>query len=685
MCGITGLLDPERRFAPDALAEVVGRMADSLRHRGPDSSGVWADPAGGMALGHRRLAIIDLSPNGHQPMVSAHGRYCIVFGGEIYNHPALRRQLLSAGAQLRGHSDTEVLLAAIETWGLEAALEAVVGMFAFALWDRRSRVLSLARDHLGQKPLFFGRIGSTFAFASELKAFAAHPDFQAEVNSDALALFLRHQYVPAPHTIWRGVFKLPAASRLSLHLGESSRADVDLLARIERFWCLRSVAEQGREAADRMGEADALEQLDQLLNEAVRDCMVADVPVGAFLSGGVDSSLIVALMQRHTARPVKTFTIGFLEADFDEAEHAREVARHLGTEHTELYLTPAEARATIPELPEIFDEPLSDPSQLPTYHVARLARAQVTACLSGDGGDEVFGGYGRYLVADRLRRRVTGVPRGLRHAAAAAARALPPAAWDVVLRLAPSRAPSGLRGSWSGDRVHKLATLLRIDDPDRLYHALVSAVDEPCALVVDAHEPPTAFTDPAQSPRLSAYVERMMYFDALTYLPENILTKVDRASMAVSLEARAPFLDHRLVEFGWQLPLEAKLHAGQGKRLLRELFGRYLPNELAVRPKQGFAIPLSDWLRGPLREWAEALLDERRLREEGFLHPAPIRRKWQEHLRGSRNWSSLIWNVLMFQAWHERWAGAGAVRGLEWPARATDAQRWPSCAPALGL
>jgi asparagine synthase (glutamine-hydrolysing) len=683
MCGITGLLDPTRRFASAAIARVVGGMADTLRHRGPDSSGVWADPAGGVALGHRRLAIIDLSSNGHQPMVSAHGRYCLVFGGEIYNHPALRRQLLSAGAELRGHSDTEVLLTAIETWGLEAALDAVVGMFAFALWDRRTRVLSLARDHLGQKPLFFGRIGSTFAFASELKALVAHPDFQAEVNRDALALFLRHQYVPAPHTIWRGVFKLPAASRLSVHL-EGSLADADLLARVERYWCLRTVAEQGRAAAEPLSQAEALEQLEQLLSEAVRDCMVADVPIGAFLSGGVDSSLVVALMQRHAARPVKTFTIGFWEAEFDEAGHAREVARHLGTEHTELYLTPDEALATIPGLPEIFDEPLSDPSQIPTCHVARLAREQVTACLSGDGGDEVFGGYGRYLVADRLRRRAAGVPRGLRHAAAALAHALPAGAWDAVLRLAPAQAPTGLHGQWSGDRVHKLATLLRIDDPDQLYRAVISAVHDPCALVLDAHEPETAFTDPAQRPGLAEFAERMMYFDALTYLPENILTKVDRASMAVSLEARAPFLDHRIVEFAWRLPLEAKLHAGQGKRLLRQLFARYLPAELTDRPKQGFAIPLAAWLRGPLRDWAEGLLDERRLVDEGFLQPAPIRHKWQEHLRGSRNWSSLLWNVLMFQAWHERWAGARAPRGLAWAERATDAQPWPAYAPAMG-
>jgi len=685
VCGIAGLLDPERRFAPAALAEVVGRMADTLRHRGPDGAGVWADPAAGMALGHRRLAIIDLTATGSQPMVSASGRYCLVLNGEIYNHAALRRELPDGGTQLRGHSDTEVLLATIEQRGLERALAAAVGMFAFALWDRRSRTLSLARDHLGQKPLFFGRIGSTFAFASELKALAAHPEFRPEVDRGALVLFLRHQYVPAPHTIWRDVYKLPAGSLLRFSLEEGARAEVDLLGRIERYWCLRTVAERGQDAAARVHERDALQRLDQLLNQAVRDCMVADVPVGAFLSGGIDSSLVTALMQRHAARPVKTFTIGFFEAQFDEAEHARAVARHLGTEHTELYLTPDEARATIPELPEIFDEPLSDPSQIPTFHVARLARQQVVACLSGDGGDEVFGGYVRYLLADRLRRRLVGVPRGLRQAAGVLARALPPGGWDLAFRLARSSGPAGLRGQWSGDRVHKLAALLRIDDPDQLYHAVISAIDQPCTLVVEGDEPPTVFTDPAQRPALTEYAERMMYFDALTYLPENIMAKVDRTSMAVSLETRAPLLDHRLVEFAWQLPLEAKIRAGQGKWLLRQAFERYLPAELADRPKQGFAIPLADWLRGPLREWAEELLDERRLVREGFLRPGPIRRRWREHLHGSRNWSGLIWNVLMFQAWHERWPSAGAARALERPHRVTSAQGWPSCAPASGL
>ncbi|MGH6899692.1 MAG: asparagine synthase (glutamine-hydrolyzing) [Geminicoccaceae bacterium] len=685
MCGIVGLFDPDHRFAPATLRAVVGRMGEALRHRGPDGSGAWIDAEAGLALAHRRLAIIDLSANGQQPMVSASGRYGIVFNGEIYNFPHLRRELVTLGARLRGHSDTEVLLAAVEQWGLASTLERLVGMFGFALWDRHTGTLTLARDHLGQKPLYFGRIGATFAFASELKAFAAHPDFEPEVDRGALALFLRHQYVPSPHTIWRGVHKLPAGCHLSLDLARGRLPELDLVARIERHWCARAIAERERVAATALTSGAALDRLDDLLSQAVGDCMIADVPLGAFLSGGIDSSLVVALMQKHTARPVKTFTIGFLEDAFDEAEHARRVARHLGTDHTELYLTPDEARAIIPELPEMFDEPMSDPSQIPTFHVARLARQHVTVSLSGDGGDELFGGYGRYLLAASLRRQAARVPQGLRHGAAALAQALPARAWDRVLRLGPVPAPTGLRGHWSGDRVHKLAALLRIDDPDQLYRALISADHDPCALVVDAEEPPTAFTDPARQPRLAEYTDRMMYYDTVTYLPDDILVKLDRASMAVSLEARVPLLDHRVVEFAWQLPSEAKLRAGSGKWLLRQLFNRYLPVELAERPKQGFAIPLADWLRGPLREWAEALLDERRLVEDGFLHAAPVRRRWQEHLSGSRNWSSQIWNLLMFQAWRERWLETARTVPAAWPEPATAAREEATCATALGL
>ncbi|MGH6903682.1 MAG: asparagine synthase (glutamine-hydrolyzing), partial [Geminicoccaceae bacterium] len=545
--------------------------------------------------------------------------------------------------------------------------------------------LTLARDHLGQKPLYFGRIGPTFAFASELKAFAAHPDFAPEVDRGALALFLRHQYVPSPHTIWRGVFKLPAGCLLALDLHSGRLPESDPLARMARYWCARTVAERERPTPADLSSGAALDRLDELLSQSVGECMIADVPLGAFLSGGIDSSLVVALMQKHTTRPVRTFTIGLLEDGFDEADHARRVARHLGTEHTELYLTPEEARAIIPELPEMFDEPMADPSQIPTFHVARLARQHVTVSLSGDGGDELFGGYGRYLLADGLRRQAARVPPGLRHGAAALAHALPALAWDRMLRLALVQAPPGLRGHWSGDRIHKLAALLRIDDPDQRYRALISAVGDPCALVIDADEPPTAFTDPARQPRLTEYTERMMYYDTVTYLPDDILVKLDRTSMAVSLEARVPLLDHRVVEFAWQLPSEAKLRAGSGKWLLRQLFQRYLPAELAERPKQGFAIPLADWLRGPLRDWAEALLDERRLVADGFLHAGPVRRMWQEHLCGSRNWSSQIWSMLMFQAWRERWLGAARTVAAGWPETATAAQEEQSCATVLGL
>ncbi|HYZ26484.1 MAG TPA: asparagine synthase (glutamine-hydrolyzing) [Geminicoccaceae bacterium] len=684
MCGIVGLFDPDRRFAPHALRDVVGRMRDSLRHRGPDSAGAWFDADAGLALGHRRLAIIDRSASGQQPMVSPSGRYCIVFNGEIYNFPRLRRELVGLGAELRGRSDTEVLLAAIDQWGLRPTLGRLVGMFAFALWDRQTGTLTLGRDHLGQKPLYFARIGSTFAFASELKAFAAHPDFDPDVDRGALALFLRHQYVPSPHTIWEGVHKLPAGCFLALDLSRGRLPDSDLRDRIERHWCARTIAEAGRETDATFADGAALDRLDQLLSRAVGDCMVADVPLGAFLSGGIDSSLVVAMMQKHAARPVRTFTIGFREASFDEAADARRVARHLGTEHTELYLPPSEARAIIPQLPEMFDEPFSDPSQIPTFHVARLAKAHVTVALSGDGADEMFGGYGRYLVAERLRRQAGRMPRALRHTAAALAHALPPAAWDLVLRLAHLQAPPGLRGHWSGDRVHKLAALLRIDDPDQLYRAVISAFQDPCAMVIGADEPLTAFTDPDSTPQLAEYTERMMYYDTVTYLPDDILVKLDRASMAVSLEARVPLLDHRLVEFALQLPLEAKLQAGRGKWLLRQLFTRYLPAELAERPKQGFAIPLADWLRGPLRDWAEALLDDRRLVDEGFLNARTVRRKWQEHLSGSRNWSNQVWNLLVFQAWQERWLGTG--RPLPVEARAGDPafEEWSSRAEACG-
>jgi asparagine synthase (glutamine-hydrolysing) len=660
MCGLSGLFDGGGRASAAELRGLALKMADTLRHRGPDSGGVWLDPTARLALAHRRLAIIDLSAEGQQPMHSASERWVIVLNGEIYNFRALKADLTAAGDRFRGGSDTEVLLAAIDRYGLEGTLERVVGMFAFALWDRKTRILHLVRDRLGKKPLYFGWLGQSFAFASELKALAAHPDFTPEVDRGALSLLLRYQYIPAPHSIWRGIYKLPAGTCLALSLDQGApRSEHALLDQIRPYWCAKAVAERAGAQAPPAADGVLLDRLDALLSEAVRDRMIADVPLGAFLSGGIDSSVVVALMQRQSARPVKTFTVGFGEQAYDEAACARRVADHLGTEHTELYVTPAQAREVIPALPELYDEPFADPSQIPTFHVARLARRHVAVCLSGDGGDEVFAGYGRYFLAANLDRRLRGWPPWLRRSAATLMTSLAPEAWDLLLRAARPQLPDGMRGQWSGDRVHKLAGLVRAADRDQLYHTLIGLSNDPQSMVIDGVEPPTAFSDPGKVPPIEDYTHRMMYYDTITYLPDDILVKVDRASMAVSLEARAPLLDHRVVEFAWTLPLAAKVRQGQGKWLLRQLFERYLPSEFALRPKQGFGVPLADWLRGPLREWAETLLDESRLAAEGFLRPEPIRRTWAQHLSGTRNWSAGLWSVLMFQAWQERWLSPG--------------------------
>jgi asparagine synthase (glutamine-hydrolysing) len=672
MCGLSGVFDGAGRADLGALRTLALGMAATLRHRGPDSGGVWVDDAARLALAHRRLAIIDLSAEGRQPMHSVNERWVIVFNGEIYNFRTLRAELIAAGDHFRGASDTEVLLAALDRFGLDRALERITGMFAFALWDRATRTLHLVRDRLGKKPLYFGWLGQSFVFASELKALAAHPEFAPEVDRGALSALLRYQYIPAPHSIWRGICKLPAGTRLAISLDDrEARSTAGLLDRIRPYWCAKTIAEAGQAEPPPTSDAHALERLDALLGEAVAERMIADVPLGAFLSGGIDSSVIVALMQRHSARPVKTFTVGFAEQNYDEAADARQVANHLGTEHTELYVTPREAREVIPALPDIYDEPFADPSQIPTFHIARLARRHVTVCLSGDGGDEVFGGYQRYFVASGLDRRLRAWPPWLRRSAAGAMTALAPQAWDALLRRAQPRLPAGVRGHWSGDRMHKLAGLMRSADRDDLYHSLIRLANDPRAMLIDGSEPPAVFSDPGRAPRLDDYTHRMMYYDTVSYLPDDILVKIDRASMAVSLEARAPLLDHRVVEFAWTLPLSAKVRDGRGKWLLRQLFHRYLPEALASRPKQGFGVPLADWLRGPLRDWAETLLAEARLAEEGFFRPQPVRRKWQEHLSGTRNWSAGLWSVLMFQAWQERWL-AGRRPSVEVAREAAD-------------
>jgi len=654
VCGIAGFLDLARATDAATLAARAARMADALAHRGPDDAGVWVDAAAGVALGHRRLAIIDLSPEGHQPMLSADGRYVVVFNGEIYNYRALRQELAARGHRFRGHSDTEVLLAAVSQWGLEGALARFNGMFAFALWDRQARRLTLARDRLGEKPLYYGWMGRTFLFGSELKALRAHPAFQGTIDRGALALYLRHGYVPAPYSIYRGIHKLPPATWLTLAPAQAGHLPAPV-----PYWSARAAAEQGLADPFPGSPAEAAALLEALLRDAVRLRLEADVPLGAFLSGGIDSSTVVALMQAQSAQPVRTFTIGFHAAAYNEAEEAKAVARHLGTAHTELYVTPAETLAVIPRLPTLYDEPFADSSQVPTFLVAQLARRHVTVCLSGDGGDELFGGYPRYFLGRTLWRGVGWLPRPLRRAAARGLTALRPEAWDRVLGGLDPLLPRRLRARQPGDKLHKLAEVLAADSPDALYHGIVSHWKAPAALVPGAAEPPTPLTTPDQQPALPDFTLRMMYLDTITYLPDDILVKVDRATMGVSLEARVPLLDHRVVELAWRLPLALKVRDGQGKWLLRQVLYKYVPRPLVERPKMGFGVPIDAWLRGPLREWAEALLDERRLRAEGFFDPRPIRQRWAEHLAGVRHWHHHLWDVLMFQAWLEQQAAHG--------------------------
>ena len=607
-------------------------------------------------MGHRRLSIVDLSPAGHQPMASASGRYRITLNGEIYNYASLRAELESQGAApaWRGHSDTEVLLAAIEAWGLHRALERSVGMFALALWDRVQRRLCLARDRAGEKPLYYGRVGAAFLFGSELKALRAYPSFHAEIDRGCLALFLRHNYVPEPHSIYREIQRVPAGT--ILQVDESGRYGEPVT-----YWSLADSADAAATRAFTGSAHEAAETLERTLGEAVRLQMVADVPLGAFLSGGIDSSLIVALMQRHSARRVRTFTIGFSEPDYDESRYARAVAGHLGTDHTELIVTPAEALQVIPRLATIYDEPFADSSQIPTNLVAQLAREHVTVALSGDAGDELFGGYNRYAWAKRVSNSMSflGPFRGV---AARSIRRFSPEAWTRMVGLGSRLLPHRWREPRAGDKLHRIAALLD-SSPEGIYRTLVSHWAAPADLVIDGSEPGSQLSEMMAQGSSRRFEENMMFWDFMTYLPGDILVKVDRAAMAVSLETRMPMLDHRVIEFAWSLPLNLRVHNGSGKWLLKELLSRYVPRTLTDRPKTGFGIPLDSWLRGPLRDWAESLLDESRLRSEGFLHPGPIREKWLEHASGRRNWAYPLWDVIMFQSWLEEHARRPANDG----------------------
>ncbi len=627
-------------------------MAAVLRHRGPDDQNGWADAAAGVAFGFRRLAIVDLSPAGRQPMVSASGRYRIVCNGEIYNFRALRRELESPPSYpFRGQGDTEVLLAAIERWGIDAALRRTVGMFAFAVWDGERRVLHLARDRAGERPLYYGCRGNVFLFGSELKALRAYSDWRGEVDRDALTLYMRHGYIPAPYSIYRGVFKLPPGTRLEI---DPSAVRGASLPQPVSYWSAKEMVEAAA-LCRRLGAGHEcrsnVDQLDSLLRNIVAGQMVADVPVGAFLSGGIDSSTIVALMQAQCGRPVRTFSIGFHESGYNEASYAKAVARHLGTEHTELYVTPSEAGDVVHDLPTIYDEPFADSSQIPTYLVSRLARRQVTVSLSGDGGDELFQGYERYVTSERLWRQITRFPAVARHAAARTARALRAELFGELLsRIGPRRWRRGGEAAVSA-KIERAAELLRHGTFEEFYRSLVSQWTEGESVVLGGEEPTYALTNSESWPTSSHPLLRAAYIDLVGYLPDDILVKVDRAAMAVSLETRAPLLDHRVMEFAWRLPAALKRRDGQAKWVLRKVLARYVPPALTERPKMGFGVPIGDWLRGPWRDWAEALLDPPRLRAEGYLDSSPIRRIWEEHLSGRRDRSYQLWNVLMFQAW----------------------------------
>jgi len=637
MCGIAGLLDPGQ--STDWLSATAKNMGDAMRLRGPDGDGVWVDGATGVALSHRRLSIIDLSKDGAQPMQSVSGRYQISYNGEVYNFAELRKELQATGTEFRGTSDTEVVLAAFEAWGIESALSRFVGMFAFALWDREEKVLHLVRDRLGIKPLYWAKAGDLFLFGSEFKALIACDQWNPKVDPDALSAYLRWNYVPSPHCIYQGASKLAPGTMLSI------RAGADPV--IKSYWDFRSVSGDSI-AYPFTGSADeAATELENILMDAVGGRMVADVPLGAFLSGGTDSSLVLALMQAQSARPVKSFSIGFDEQEYDEAPHAKAIANHLGTDHTELYVGSDAALAVIPDLPGIYDEPFADSSQIPTFLVSRMTRENVTVALSGDGGDELFAGYTRYHWAEMVRRRFLGLPAAVRNALAAAIDLPSRGFWEGSARLL----PKGRRPQRVGERTSKLAAFLRESDADGIYRRQHTHWTHPDQIVVNGREPRGAPFDGTLATEYPDFIQRMQFLDTVTYLPDDILTKVDRASMGVSLEARVPLLDHRVVEFAWALPQSFKVQGGEDKWLLRRVLDRHVPRAMMERPKMGFGAPVGKWLRGPLRDWAEALLSEKRLSEDGHFHPQRIRATWDDFLDGRNTAQEPLWGILMFQAW----------------------------------
>ncbi len=644
MCGIAGFLVKPASWPGQAVG-VLTQMTDALHHRGPDGSGIWLDAERGIGLGHRRLAIVDLSQTGRQPMISACERFVIAFNGEIYNHKSLRLDIESQARTVwRGHSDTEVLLAAIALWGVTEAVRRCVGMFAIALWDRVEKCLYLVRDRLGEKPLYYGWFGEVLMFGSELKALRAHPAWRGAVDRNALALLLRYAYIPAPHSIYQGVAKANPGTILKFKEGQREFEETV-------YWSVNQVARQGVDDPFLGSDVDAANALEAHLRDAIAIQQIADVPLGAFLSGGIDSSTVVALMQSQSNKPVKTFTIGFHEGEYNEAEHAGAIALHLGTDHSDLYVSPADALAIIPKLPHIYDEPFADPSQIPTFLVSSLTREHVTVALSGDGGDELFAGYPRYFWTDQVWRKARFIPHAVRRSATNLVQAIPPQSWAKLLAAMGSLVPSHVRRHEPGDKMHKLAGLFAANDDLSLYREIQANWKSNPVLGASAARIVNGLDDHGCWTNLPDIFNRMMLLDAVTYLPDDILAKVDRASMAVGLETRLPLLDHRVVEFAWHIPLEMKVRNGQSKWLLRQVLYRHVPKKLLERPKMGFSIPLDEWLRGPLKNWAEDLLGEERLRAEGFFDVSMVKKYWAEHLSGVHNWQYALWNILMFQAW----------------------------------
>jgi asparagine synthase (glutamine-hydrolysing) len=652
MCGISGLCDFQARPS-NSLRDICERMSNALHHRGPDDSGVWVDEYGQVALGHRRLSILDLSVAGRQPMMSACGRYVIVFNGEVYNYLSIRSQLQTEGMapEFHGHSDTEVMLAAIAAWGLDRALDRFIGMFAFALWDRQERSFHLVRDRLGIKPLYYGWANGSFIFGSELKALQAHPDFAGRISRDALALYLRHNYIPAPYSIYEDAFKLEPGHVLTMKVDEKPAPTKGPLA-TRPYWTAFAAWKHGAEHPWSGTTDEAIEKLEELLLDSIKLRMISDVPLGVFLSGGIDSSTVTALMQSISALPVRTFSIGFHDANFNEAQYAAQVAAHLSTDHTELYVTENDVLAVIPDVPEIYDEPFGDSSLIPTILVSRLAREKVTVALSGDGGDELFCGYQRYFFAERLWRLMSRFPVCLRSLVASVIRKTPrPVLGAMSYPLSYLQGKTTLPGSTPVNRLYEFADLLDERKFVRCYRWLVSQIKSPDDLVIGSGDPNTGAFESRDWMDTWDYFRLMSYLDVISYLPDDLLVKVDRASMAVGLEARVPLLDHRIVEFAARMPTHLKIHSGVGKWLLRKVLTRHVPERLIDRPKMGFGVPIETWLRGPLKSWAGSLIETKKLESEGYLRSVLIQKMWTEHQSGQRNWSPQLWSILVFEGW----------------------------------